>query len=202
MSAENLIVGKRAEHYAVSELLKRDLLPYLPAPGAAADLMVRTPASQCIELRIESSISNSKGEERRFQTPDFKPRPELIYLCVEFTGVEIESVWVLPSTVFFVYSDTGGESGLRELSLDAKRDDRCLGKPFREYNHFFRNRWEPVTQFDLYRRYMKPWGSPGLADGWEDFEDGMMALEVIESRDLWEESIPFEPLVFGDAAEL
>lgn len=199
-----LIAQKLAEHLVFRELLKRDVLPYAPAVGAAPGFKVRTPTGRTIDARIEPSIGD--GYERLFQVPGFKPRPELIFLCVEFScvefsGDEISCVWVLPSTVFFAYSDPDEERGLRELNLDVKRE-RYFDETFREYNFFFRNRWESITKFDFYSRYMKPLGSPGFAEGWEDFEDEMMALEVLETREPREESIAFDPLIFSDTAAL
>ena len=122
---------KRAEHLVVGELLKRDVLPYPLTPGASHTFKSRTPTGRTIEMRVEISVGNSKGDERRFRVPDFEPCPELFFLCVEFTNTaenvapdhsadrgtvdgirisnEIGCVWVLPSTVFFVYSEPDEE---------------------------------------------------------------------------------------------
>ena len=189
---------KRAEHHVFAQLLKRGVLPYRTAGGG---IRVNTPKGCRLELRAVASTGNGAGEERRFAVAEFRPRPELFFLCVEFGGGKIAGAWVLPSTVFFVYSDAYGDGSFRELNLDAKQE-RCLEQAFREYNSFFCNRWEPVAQFDLYGRYMKPWDSPDFADGWENFEDEMMALEVIENREPKEESIPFESFVFSAATAL
>ena len=214
--APELAARKRAEHLVVGELLKREVLPYPLTPGASHVFKARTPTGRTIEMRVEFSTDNGKGDERRFLVPDFDPCPELFYLCVEFTNTaenvapdhsagrgaadgirlsdEIGCVWVLPSTVFFVYSELDEESGLRELNLDVKQE-RYFGKPFREYNSFFRNRWEPITKFDFYRRFMKPLGDPGFAEGWEDFEDEMLALEVFENPDPDEEYLDWDDYV-------
>ena len=169
---------KQAQHHVFNELLKRGVLPHRAADGS---LRVNTPMGRRLELRVAASTANAAEGKQRFFVPDFRPRPELIFLCVEIARGEIETVWVLPSTVFFVYSNPG-EKARRELDLDAKQE-HCLGRPFREYNSFFRNRWEPVAYFDRYRRYMKPWDAPDFADGWENFEDLMMMLEADEN---WE----------------
>ena len=195
------VARKRAEHLVVGELLKRDVLPYPLTPGASHAIKARTPTGRTIEMRVEISTANGKGDERRFLVPDFDPCPELFYLCVEFTNDEIGSVWVLPSTVLFAYSEPDEETGLRELNLDVKQES-YFGQPFREYNSFFRSRWESIAQFDIYSRYMKPLGAPGFAEGWEDFEDEMLALEIFDNRESREESIPFDPLIFSDAAAL
>ena len=189
---------KRAEHHAFAQLLKQGVLPYRTAGGC---LWVNTPMGCRLELRAVLSTRNSVEEERRFVVADFRPHPELFFLCVEFDGDEITAVWVLPSTAFFVYSTLDEERGLRELNLDANQE-RIKGIPLREYCSYFRNRWEPVTQFDLYRRFMKSWDSPDFADGWENFEDEMMALEVIENREPRSESIPIEEIVFSGTASL
>ena len=168
--------AKRAESHLLAELLNRNRLPYR-VPGG---FRLNTPAGRRLELRV--AIPALPGQGRRFAAAPFRPRPELFHLCTESDGGEISGVWVLPSTVFFAYSDTAKESGRWYLDLDSKQE-RCLGRPFREYNSFFRNRWEPVAQFDRYQRYMKPWDAPDFADGWEDFEDLMQMLGADEN---WE----------------
>lgn len=167
--------AKRAESHILAELLRRNRLPDR-APGG---FRLTTPAGRRLELQVAHPASPG---QTRFAVASFRPRPELFHLCTELDGGEISGVWVLPSTVFFAYSDTAKESGRRHLDLDANHE-RCLGRPFRQYNSFFRNRWEPVTQFDRYRRYMKPWDTPDFADGWEDFEDLMRMLAADET---WE----------------
>ena len=170
---------KQAQHHVFNELLKRGVLPHRAADGS---LRANTLMGRRLELRVATSICNAAEGKQQFSVPDFRPRPELIFLCVEIACGEIETVWVLPSTVFFVYSEAYDAGTSRELDLDTKQE-RCLGRPFREYNSFFRNRWEPVAYFDRYRRYMKPWDAPDFADGWENFEDLMMMLEADE---IWE----------------
>lgn len=179
---------KRAEHHIFSELLKRGLLPYRTAGGC---LWVNTPAGCRLDLRAVPSTGNGAGEERRFVAADFRPRPELFFLCAEFDEDAIARVWVLPATVFFVYSEADEETCLRALNLDAKQE-RYFGEPFREYNSCFRNRWEPITQFDRFRRFMKPPDAPDFAQGWEDFEDIMAMLEADENWETEEESITWE----------
>ena len=189
---------QQAHRHVFNELLKRGVLPHRAADGS---LRVNTPMGRRLELRVVASTANAADVTQRFSVPDFRPRPELIFLCVEIARGEIETVWVLPSTVFFVYSEAYDAGTSRELNLDAKQE-HCLGRPFREYNSFFRNRWEPVAQFDRYRRYMKPWDAPDFADGWENFEDEMMALEAIENWEPRSESIPISEIAFSGAAAL
>lgn len=189
---------RQAQHHVFNELLKRGVLPHRAAAG---NLRTNTPMGRRLELRIATSTANAADGKQRFSVPDFRPRPELIFLCVEVARGEIETVWVLPSTVFFVYSAPHKAGAHRELNLDAKQE-HCLGRPFREYNSFFRNRWEPVVKFDRYLRYMKPWDAPDFADGWENFEDEMMALEAIENWEPRSESIPISEIAFSGAAAL
>ena len=179
---------KQAQHHVFNELLKRGVLPHRAADGR---LWANTLMGRRLELRVATSTGSSAEGKQRFSVPDFRPRPELIFLCVEISGGEIETVWVLPSTVFLVYSAPHKADAHRELNLDAKQE-RCLGRPFREYNSFFRNRWEPVAYFDRYRRYMKPWDAPDFADGWENFEDLMMMLEADENWEPESDSITSE----------
>ena len=194
---------KKAEHHIFVELLKRDALPYRTAGGG---LRVNTPTCR-LELRVvlrqtqDERLDDDAGEECRFAVADFQPRPELFFLCAEFDGDEIAGVWVLPSIPFFIYSVLDEKRGCRELNLDA-RQKTMEELSLREYCSFFRNRWEPVAQYDLYRSFMTPWNSPDFADGWENFEDEMMALEAIENREPRSESIPIEEIVFSGAAAL
>ena len=188
---------KQAQHHVFNELLKRGVLPHRAADG---HLRANTPMGRRLELRVATSTNDVGYGKQRFSVPDFRPRPELIFLCVESGKGEIKNVWVIPSTVFFAYSNPD-EKARRELDLDAKQE-RCLGRPFQEYNSLFRNRWEPVAQFDTYRRFMKPWDSPTFADGWENFEDEMMALEAIENWEPRSESIPISEIAFSGAAAL
>ena len=189
---------KQAQRHVFNELLKRGILPHRAADG---HLRANTPMGRRLELRIATSTANAAEGKQRFSVPDFRPRPELIFLCAEINGGEIETVWVIPSTVFFVYSNPYDAGAHRELNLDVKQE-HCLGLPFREYNSFFRNRWEPVVKFDRYLRYMKPWDAPDFADGWENFEDEMMALEAIENWEPRSESIPISEIKFSGAAAL
>ena len=199
---------KQAQHHVFNELLKRGILPHRAADG---HLRANTPMGRRLELRVATSTNDAGYGKQRFSVPDFRPRPELIFLCVETNGGEIKAVWIIPSTVFFAYSNPG-EKGRRELNLDApqsindghirqnRNDTETL--TFREYGSCFRNCWETVTQFDTYRRFMKPWDSPAFADGWESFEDEMMAMEAIENREPRSESIPISEIAFSGAAAL
>lgn len=194
---------KQAEHHVFAQLLKRGVLPYRAAGG----IWVNTSAGCRLELRVvlretqEERLDNGAREECRFAVADFPPRPELFFLCVEFNGDEISGTWVFPSTSFLVYSIADEERGWRELNLDAQQKT-TEELSLREYCSFFRNRWESVTQYDLYRSFIRPWNSPDFADCWENFEDEMMALEAIENREPRSESIPIEEIVFSGAAAL
>ena len=199
---------QQAQHHVFNELLKRGVLPHRAADG---HLRANTPMGCRLELWVATSTNDAGYGKQCFSVPDFRPRPELIFLCAEINGGEIKNVWVIPSTVFFVYSNPG-EKGRRELNLDApqsindghirqNRDDTET-LPLRKYGSCFRNRWEPVTQFETYHRFMKPWDSPAFADGWENFEDEMMALEAIENREPRSESIPISEIKFSGAAAL
>ena len=189
---------KQAQHHVFNELLKRGVLPHRAADGR---LWANTPMGRRLELRIALSTGNAAEGKQCFSVPDFRPRPELIFLCVESGKGEIKNVWVIPSTVFFLYSNAHEAGAHRELNLDAKQE-HCLGRPFREYNSFFRNRWEPVAYFDRYRRYMKPWDAPDFADGWENFEDLMLMLEADENWEPESDSITCEEYAAELAAAL
>ena len=128
-----------------------------------------------------------------FAVPDFRPRPELLLLCVESAEDEDPIIWVFPSTSFLVYADRDAGQGMIRLNLDSARADSSTD-PLREYVSFFRNRWEPIVQFDDLRQYMPPVEDPEFQRSWEDFEDILLLMELSESP-RWdaETRIPFEP---------
>ena len=168
--------SKQAEKTIFSELLKRGLLPYRDTRGS---IRANTPSGCRLEFRVATS---GEGEGGLFSVADFWPRPELFLLCVEYDGEEIISVWVFPSTSFFVYSVLDEEQGQIRLSLDNVKPG-SFDRPLREYVSFFRDRWDPVVQFDHLREYMSPMDAPGFQRAWEDFEDILMLMEFSESRD-------------------
>jgi hypothetical protein len=168
--------SKRAEKAVFSELLKRGLLPYRDAVGS---IRADTPSGCRLEFRVAAS---EEGERGFLSVADFWPRPELFLLFIEYDGEEISGVWVFPSTSFFVYSVLDEEQGQIRLNLDHVEPGSSDG-PLREYVSFFRDRWDPVVQFDDLREYMSPMDAPGFQRAWEDFGDIMMLMEFSESRD-------------------
>ncbi len=182
--------AKAAAQHVFAELLRRGALPYRAADGG---IWVNTSRGSRLELRIVPSSDDSTDGEDHFAVPDYEPRPELFFVCLGFDGEEIASVWVFPSISFFVYAEQDEERGLLKLSLDALRSD-SFADSLREYVSFFRDRWDPIVQFDHLRQYMPPLNAPGFQRAWEDFEDILMLMEFSESRDREsEERIPFEP---------
>jgi hypothetical protein len=178
---------RRAEQRVLSELLKRGLLPYRDTGGS---IRANTPSGNQLEFRVAVSAERERGF---FSVPDLWPRPELFLICVEYDGGEISEVWVFPSTSFFVYSVLDEEQGQIRLNLDQVEPGSSDG-PLREYVSFFRDRWDPVVQFDDLREFMPPMDAPGFQRDWEDFEDRMMLMEFSESRDRDRQTgEPFEP---------
>ena len=117
---------KYAQHHVFSELLKRGVLPHRAADGS---LRANTPMGRRLDLPIAVSTGNAAEGKQRFSVPDFRPRPELIFLCAEINGGEIEAVWVIPATVFFVYSNAH-EAG-RPAGAESGRETGALpGAPF------------------------------------------------------------------------
>ena len=189
-SSDITYLYKSAESLVFTELLKRGVLPYRISGGGIG---VSTVMGRRLELQTILPSIESTEEECHFAAPDFRPRPELFFLCMEFDGEEIDSVWVLPSISFFVYAEPDEEHGLVILRLDSARPD-SFAESLREYVSFFRNRWEPIVQFDHLQQYMPPLTAPGFQRAWEDFEDILMLMEFSESRDrAAEERIPLEP---------
>ena len=162
-----------AENHVFAELLKRGVLPYRTAGGC---LRVNTPAGCRLELRVVASTGSGAGEERRFTVPDFRPRPELFFLCAELEEAEGSRVFgYCRQLSLFVYSDAMTKSdGLRELNLWTRSRSVTSDETYPYENtiaHASETAGSSLIQFDLYRRFMRPWGAPDFADGWEDFED-------------------------------
>ena len=189
-ASDNTYRYKRADSSVFTELLKRGILPHRISGGGIG---VSTVRGRRLELQIVLASVDSTEEECHFAVPDFQPRPELFFLCVEDADEERPSFWVFPSISFFVYAEPNEEHGLVILRLDATRPD-SFAESLREYVSFFRDRWEPIAQFDHLQQYMPPLTAPGFQRAWEDFEDILMLMEFSESRDrAAEERIPLEP---------
>ena len=189
-ASDNTYEAKQAGTQVLAELLRQGVLPYRSVDGS---IMVTSGRGSRLELQTIPPSRESTDGECHFSVPDFEPRPELFFLCMEPADDAIASVWVFPSISFFVYAEPVEGLGLVRLSLDAVRSDSFTDS-LREYVSFFRDRWEPIVQFDHMQRYMPPLNAPGFERAWEDFEDILMLMEFSESRDqISEERIPFEP---------
>ena len=189
-STHNTFETKNYQSLAFAGLLKRGVLPYRTTGGGMG---VSTVMGRRLELRIVPPSDDSTGGECHFSVPDFQPRPELFFLCVEEPDEGEPCFWVFPSISFFVYAEPDEERQLVRLSLDAVRPD-SFADSLREYVSFFRERWDPIVQFDHLQPYMPPLNAPGFQRAWEDFEDILMLMELSESRDrASEERIPFDP---------
>ena len=178
--------AKAADMHVFGELLKRGVLPFRAASG---NFGVSTSQGRRLELQIVLSSGDDAEGGHHFTVADFQPRTELFFLCVELADEEITSVWVFPSISFFVYAELIEKQDLEErdlvkLSLDALRLD-SFAESLREYVSFFRDRWDPIVQFDYFQRYMPPLDTPGFERAWEDLEDILMLMEISESRKQW-----------------
>ena len=189
-TSDNTFETKKYESLAFAELLKRGVLPYRNTGGGIG---VSTVMGRRLELRTVPPSEDSVDGECHFSVPDFQPRPELFFLCVEDQDADSPVFWVFPSISFFVYAEPDEEQQVVRLSLDAVRPD-SFADSLREYVSFFRDRWEPIVQFDHLQPYMPPLNAPDFQRAWEDFEDILMLMEFSESRDrASEERIPLEP---------
>ena len=189
-NSEDISDLKRAEGHTFAQLLKRGVLPYRTAAGGIG---VSTSMGHRLELRAVLPSEDSTEGECHFSVPDFRPRPELFFLCMEDTDDRDSCCWVFPSISLFVYAEPDEEQQVVRLSLDAARPD-SFAESLREYVSFFRDRWEPIVQFDHLQPYMPPLNAHDFQRAWEDFEDILMLMEFSESRDrVSQERIPLEP---------
>ena len=175
-----------AEMYVFSELLKRSVTPYASVAGGSADALLKTDTGVVLDL---STYCSRKGDGT-FAVPDFRPDKKRFIVCVEFDDRDIPEGWVFPSLVFHAYSIGPNKKGLRILDLDGGRR-KYLGKPLRDYIRGFLNRWELISDYHYYRRFMN---SP---QGYEDLEDVLLMRLVEEEPETDEEPVPFRASAFG-----
>lgn len=182
-----LVAGQLAELHIFSELLKQGVAVYKPLVDEGLDALARLPDGQVIELQIKSAGGAGGKDPRWFQMPDFQPHKGFFVICVEFVNGEIGDTWVFPSVVFYAYSTLSRRSGIRDLNLDVGK--KKYSKPLCEYISFFRNRWELISDYEYYRRFMD---SP---EGYEDLEDELLAKEAFENPDPDDEYIEWDDYV-------
>ena len=180
------VAGEIGELFVFSELLKRDVAVYKPLVDNGLDALVRLSSGQVLELQIKTAGGAGSKGPRWFQMPDYRPSLNLFILCVTVQDAQVEAVWAFPSMVFYAYSTgSGGKRKMRNLDLDS--GEKKYDAPLREYLRGFRNRWELITEYANYRKFMT---SP---EGFEDLEDIVTAKESFESPE--DEKIPWEEYV-------
>ena len=181
------IAGQLAEYHVFSELLKRGVAIYQPLVNEGIDALVRLLDGQILELAIKSVSVPAEQRPRRFQMPDYQPRPEFFIVCVDLSeGTENIQTWVFPSLVFYAYSPgAGSERKNRILNLDS--GEKKYDAPLWDYLRGFRNRWELIADFAKFRGFMD---SP---EGFIDLEDLVTAKESFEQPE--ENKIPWEEYV-------
>ena len=182
--ASHLATAKRAEYHVVSELLKRGGIPYLPVVDTGADTLVKTAQGILLELTVLLPVERVGTATHTFAIPDYKPDKKRFILCVEFDDTGAPVAWVFPSMVFHAYSTCPNKRGLKNLNLKEGRKD-LLPYVLDKYLIGFRNRWEIITDYKRYRRFMN---SP------EGYEDLLSMLIASERKRAEEESIPFQPI--------
>ena len=175
-----------AEMHVFSELLKRGVTPYAPVAEDTADALLKTDKGVVLEL----SVNCSRKGDGTFAVPEYRPDKKRFIVCVEFDDSDNPAGWVFPSLVFHAYSAGPNKKGLRKLNLDGGRR-KYFGEPLRDYIRGFLNRWELISDYHYYRRFMN---SP---DGYEDLEDILLMLLAVEEPETDEEPIPFDASAFG-----
>lgn len=180
------VAQQLAEMYVFSELLKRGVIPYAPVAEGTTDALLKTDQGIVLEL----SVNCSRKGDGTFAVPEFMPDKKRFIVCVEFDDSDNPVGWVFPSLVFYAYSSGPNRNGLRTLNLDGGRR-KYFGKPLRDYNRGFRNRWELISHYQYYRRFMNS------SEGYEDLEDILLMLLVDEEPEKDEETVPFKASAFG-----
>ena len=186
-AAAKRFAAKRAEYHVVAELLKRGGFPYLPVTGDGGEVLLKTPQGVILELTVLLPETRGGKETRSFLVPDYTPDKRRFIVCVEFDESESPPIaWVFPSMSCWAYSTDPARNGLRKLNL-ALKSKQYFHQPLWDYLLGFRNRWELMTDFKYYRRFMN---SP---EGFEDLEDILLMLLTVDRRDTEDESVPFNP---------
>ena len=175
--------GEIGELFVFGELLKRGVKVYKPLVDEGLDALLRLSDGCVLELQIKSAGGAGGKDPRWFQMPAFSPSPDFFVICVTLINEEVEEVWVFPSMVFYAYA-AGKEDKTRDLNLET--GVREYGDPLRDYLRGFRNRWELITDYDYFKKFMT---SP---EGYEDLEDMLVMLEMSERIDRDEEEVYLE----------
>lgn len=186
-----LVAGQIGELYVFGELLKRGAAVYTPLVDEGLDALVRLANGQVIELQIKSAGGTGGKDPRWFQISAFTPRPNFFIVGVEFSYGEVAEAWVFPSMVFHAYA-TGSQLKTRDLNLDSGK--RKYGEPLTDRLCGFRNRWELISDFQEWERFMN---SP---EGFEDLEDILAMKEAAESPE--EERMSFDEYVLSQSQTL
>ena len=174
-----------AEMHVFSELLKRGVEVYRPVVEGAADTLLKTKKGVVLELVLNCS---RKGNGK-FAVSEYRPDKKRFIVCVEFDESDNPVSWVFPSLVFTAYSSGPARNGLRTLNLDGGQR-KYFGKPLRDYIRGFLNRWELISDYHYYRRFMN---SP---EEYENLEDILLMLLAAEEPETDELPIPFDASAF------
>ena len=181
------IVVSPAEQFVGNELRGRGVSLYRPATETGGDFLAKTPKGTILEL----TLLPPAAAPGIFALPDRRPDPKRFIISLEFDP----AAWIFPSRVFHAYSDEPDGNGLRRLNLDEVRPN-LLGDPLREYLRGFRDRWELITDYAYYRRFMK---SP---EGYADLEDELLMLLAVERPATEYAPVPYTPFVPGSGNAL
>jgi len=90
--------GKAAEHIVISELLKRNMEPFIPVLDRGIDIVVKSKKlGLYYELQVKSNNSPIKENQKWFVfSGDLQIRENLIYVLVDMISNDI---WIIPSEV-------------------------------------------------------------------------------------------------------
>jgi len=127
----SLFKGKIGEYKAIGELLKRTLDVYIPIVDVRGiDCLVRLQTGKFIEVQVKTRGSHKQGKEN-FDIKSFEPRDDYFIIC--YRG-DLDTFWVLPSSIFKKHSSTIKDGRLR-LRLNAKKQEQL-----KQYE----NNWELI----------------------------------------------------------
>ena len=180
MVANKQIQGKRAELFVFAELLKRDVVPYIPvADVQGIDAIVRTSHGSVLAIQIKSAGVSGSKHPGWLQVESVKPQDNFFIVFVEAPHGELGDTWIFPSKVFDEYAALPPKGSPRDLDLDSGK--KKFGQPLREVLCEFKNRWELLTEYEQYETLMdKP----------EDLEDILAMEEALGSPE--DERIPLD----------
>lgn len=128
--------GKSAEHMVITELLKRNYVPFIPVLDRGIDLLVKSKTEEkYYEIQVKSNNSPIEKNQKWFIfSGELQVRKNLIYALVDMINNEI---WIVPSEIVKKY----GNQCKTQFDLHLKQRKRGDEKRRGEHLEPYKNNW-------------------------------------------------------------